>query len=788
MRLHSLRSRIALVFVVLLLVVQVLGFFVIGTTISTSARHNVDAELAVGDRVFAEVLKSHGDMLTQAASVVAADFGFRAAVATHDRQTVTSALQNHGDRIKADIVMLVGLDGKLIADSRDPTHEGQPFAFPALIAAAARNGEGSTIGMINGRPYQLVAVPVKAPIPIAWVTMGFAINDQMARYTRNITSLDVSFLGINAGNRGAILATSLPQAPRDLLQRAILAAPIDTSNALNGALGNDYRTRILHLTSEGEPVVVVLQRSLEEAMAPYRRLQYTLLILTLTGVVVSVVGSMFTARSVTRPIAALTRFAQRMAQGDYSEPIAIDKQDEIGDLARSFNLMRNDIAERETRIMDLAYRDRLTGLPNRALFSDRLQQGIAVSMRVGHPLSMMMMDLDRFKYVNDTLGHHIGDLLLVEVGDRLQATLQRASDTVARLGGDEFAILLPAQDTASAKLLAERLLKTLETPIVVEGQVVDVGASIGIVTCPQDGTDMNVLVRRADVAMYAAKRTSAGYAVYDERDDQHSAERLSLMSELRHAVEHDELTLYYQPKVDLATHAVKYVEALVRWEHPVRGFIAPDEFIPFAEQTGYIKSVSRWVAEKAIAQCAKWNAIGLDLKVSINVSARDLMNAQLPETLEALLKAHHVSPSQLWVEITESALMDDPVHALDTLGRLNRLGIRLSIDDFGTGYSSLAYLKQMPVDELKIDKSFVMGMAHDKDDETIVRSTIDLGHNMGLKVVAEGVENEDVLDQLKTLRCDLAQGFHVSRPLPPVKLEAWLDGWQRKYTAVESTA
>ena len=327
-------------------------------------------------------------------------------------------------------------------------------------------------------------------------------------------------------------------------------------------------------------------------------------------------------------------------------------------------------------------------------------------------------------------------------------------------------------------LVATRLLKALEEPIVVEGQVVDVGASIGIVSCPENGTDMNALLRRADVAMYSAKRTNSGFAIYDERDDQHSAERLSLMSELRQAVERDELTLYYQPKVDLATHAVKYVEALVRWEHPTRGFISPDEFIPFAEQTGYIKSISRWVAEKAIEQCAKWHALGMDLKVSINVSARDLMHAELPETLEALLRKYNVEPCWLWIEITESAIMDDPNHAIATLDQLHALGMRLSIDDFGTGYSSLSYLKRMPVDELKIDRSFVMGMADDKDDETIVRSTIDLGHNMGLKVVAEGVENEAVLDHLKLLRCDLAQGYHVSRPLPPHKLESWLSEWQ----------
>jgi diguanylate cyclase (GGDEF)-like protein len=411
-------------------------------------------------------------------------------------------------------------------------------------------------------------------------------------------------------------------------------------------------------------------------------------------------------------------------------------------------------------------------------------------MRGSKPLAVMMMDLDRFKYVNDTLGHPIGDMLLCEVARRLRGTLQRQTDTVARLGGDEFGVLLPTDDLDAARLLATRMLRALEEPITIEGQLVDVGASIGIVTFPENGSDMNVLLRRADIAMYVAKRSNLGFSLYDERHDQNSAERLSLMSELRQAVERDELTLYYQPKVDLATQHVRYVEALVRWDHPTRGFVSPDQFIPFAEQTGYIKTISRWVADRAIAQCAAWRAQGLEIEVSVNVSARELIQSSLPETFQALLDKHGVLPEWIWIEITESAIMDDPNHAIETLDRLHALGIRLSIDDFGTGYSSLSYLKRMPVDEIKIDKSFVMGMTDHKDDETIVRSTIDLGHNMGLKVVAEGVENEEMMLRLKALRCDLAQGFHLSRPLPPARLESWLKVWagQREEPVVSADA
>lgn len=766
MRLHSLRARIAVVFVFLMLVVQTAAFLITNSVISSNARSNAQEQLSVAERVFRQVLHSNGEKLAQAASVVAADFAFRQAVATHDENTVASALKNHGDRVKADVVMLLDLDGKLIADSNGPALEGATFPFPTLIHAAQRNGDASSIGMIGGRPYQLVAVPVKAPVTIAWIAMGFLIDDKMASEMSKLTSLDVSFLDGRADGQWTVLASSLLPSKR--------STPVNAA----GLADENYASRLIKLQSPGEPVAVLLQRSLRDALAPFQRLRTALWFITLCGVLVSVIGSVLTARSVTRPIAALTRFSRRIGQGNYAEPLVVSHNDEIAELATSFNQMQEGIADREQRISELAYMDRLTGLPNRALFSDRLQQAIGVALRAGHPLSLMMMDLDRFKYVNDTLGHPIGDLLLCEVAKRLQASLHRASDTVARLGGDEFAVLLPTEDMEAAKMIAARMLKALEEPTMIEGQLVDIGVSIGIVGFPQNGSDMNVLLQRADIAMYTAKRTNTGFALYDEKHDHHSAERLSLMSELRQAVEHDQLTLYYQPKVDLATHTVKYVEALIRWEHPTRGFVAPDQFIPFAEQTGYIKTISRWVADKAIHQCAMWREQGIELAVSVNVSARELIQSTLPEMFQSMLQKYDVPAEWIWVEITESAILDDPDHAIETLERLRALGIRISIDDFGTGYSSLSYLKRMPVDELKIDKSFVMGMTNHKDDETIVRSTIDLGHNMGLKVVAEGVETEEMLEQLKEMRCDLVQGYHLSRPLPPAKLELWLHGWE----------
>jgi len=777
-RIHHLHTRIALVFVILLLLVQIAGFSVISTAIYSNARRTVSNDLVVSEKIFDQLLQSDDEKLRQAATVTAADFGFRAAVASRDQATVESALKNQGDRIRASLVMLIAPDNKLLADTRGSAQAGGEFPFPDLITAARREGSASTVGLVDGHLYHLVAVPVLAPLPIAWVVMGFSIDDALARRLGDLIALDVSFLTKSRGGNWSVLATS--QASQ---RGGQLAHVLDEAGASAGAsefqLSNEtYGARIITLDQAGQPVVAVLQRSLDEAMAPFRRLQSILLVISVVGFIVSMIGSALTARSITRPIATLSRFARSLGRGDYSSPIEVVNDDEIGELAKAFNVMRDDLAEREHRILDLAYQDPLTRLPNRVLFSERVSQAIESAGPAGQTFCIVMMDLDRFKLVNDTLGHHMGDQLLCEVGARLSGTLSRKGDMVARLGGDEFALLLPDNNLERAERLARRVVAALEQPFSIDGHTIDVGASIGIVAYPLHGEDINTLMRRVDVAMYAAKRTNTGWSIYNLDDDQHSPERLTLMSELRRAVEQNQLSLYYQPKVDLSNYTVKHVEALVRWIHPERGFIAPDQFIPFAEQTGYIKVLTRWVINEALRQVADWHADGLEISVSVNISARDLLHTDLPDLFEHLMQRYMVSADWIWIEITESAVMDDPVMAMQTLDQLHKLGLRLSIDDFGTGYSSLAYLKRLPVDEIKIDKSFVMGMTADNDDEVIVRSTIDLGHNMGLKVVAEGVESQAVMLHLGTLKCDLVQGYHISRALPADQFSAWLVEWE----------
>jgi diguanylate cyclase (GGDEF)-like protein len=774
---HRMRARIPVFFMVLLLVIQISGFGFIYAAMSRNARDSIKEELFVGERVFNRLLELNSGQLANSARVLAADFAFKKAIATKDAQTLHSVLANHGARINASVMTLVSPDYRVVLDTLHPYFGGQPFAFPGLMKTAKQRGVANALVVIEDHLYQTVVVPVLAPPPIAFVAIGFVMDDKLAGDLKALTSLDITFIN---PKDDAVFATTLGKEVSSRVPNEVKTLSTRTHATLS-ILGDEYET-LVSPTQQSADIVVVLQRPLSEALEPFRRLQYTLLALTAIGLVSSLVGSLYIARRVTRPINDLMQFAHRIERGDYSQPVTIQQRDEIGDLAAAFNYMREAIAARESTIMELAYQDPLTGLANRALFQDRLNQAISVWKRTGLPVGVLMLDLDHFKCVNDTLGHHFGDLLLKEVGTRLQAEVLRKSDTIARLGGDEFAVLLPMDDSQAAATVAGKLSAALERPIVIDNHIVDAGASIGVASCPEHGEEGYVLLQRADVAMYAAKRLRSGFAIYDPRHEDNSRERLSLLSELRQAVEKDELTLYYQPKVDLATREVKNVEALVRWHHPERGLISPDKFIPFAEQTGYVKFITRWVIQRALRQCAEWNGHGSPLTVSVNLSARDLADPELPQLLAAWLKDHKWWPEWIWLEITESAVMEDSARAVETLERLHGLGIRLSIDDFGTGYSSFAYLKKLPVSELKIDQSFVRGMAGNPDDVIIVRSIIDLAHNMGLKVTAEGVEDEASWNLLKSLGCDLAQGYLVARPLPLEQFENWLSLWRLQTT------
>ncbi len=431
--------------------------------------------------------------------------------------------------------------------------------------------------------------------------------------------------------------------------------------------------------------------------------------------------------------------------------------------------------QRGEQLHRVATTDELTGLANRERFRARLDERIAAATAGGETFGVMLLDLDRFKEINDTLGHHFGDEMLRDLGPRLGEAVGPGG-LVARLGGDEFAVL-PAESTGDAdelEAIARRLMACVQQPVDVDEMTLEVGVSIGISRFPRDGDDPHSLLRSADVAMYAAKEAHAGCKVYAAALDRHSVRQLSVLSEFRRALDSDEIVVFYQPIMDMDGTRVHGAEALVRWQHPELGLLPPSDFMPIVEQTGLIGPLTRHVLEKAVAQCAAWRQGGHELTVSVNLSVRNLLDPDLSPLIADLLKIYRLTPEALELEITESMLMSDPDRSLVTLMRLSQLGVGLSVDDYGTGYSSLANLRRLPIDELKIDRSFVSPMLSDESDLIIVRSTINLGHDLGLKVVAEGVEDEATLHRLEKLGCDLAQGYHFSKPLPPEGFNKWI--------------
>lgn len=520
----------------------------------------------------------------------------------------------------------------------------------------------------------------------------------------------------------------------------------------------------------------------------------------------------------TKGLASLKDASQRIASGELGAQIAVTSRDELAQTMVAFNEMshklklfyderkyaeeqlnklNDDLEQRvisRTQELATAYEkieyqalhDSLTKLPNRMLFHDRLNQAILSGERDKQVFALVMIDLNRFKEINDTLGHHSGDLVLQETANRLRAGL-RDQDTVARLGGDEYALLLPdVKDTASAILTLDKILKLFDTPMLLDGKPIDISLSLGLALYPKDGTDKVTLLRRADIAMYEAKQRKSGRVIYTADLEQDGTDRFSLQNDLMKAITQGDLLLHYQPKIDIASGRIRGVEALVRWNHAQRGLLAPDDFIPLAEKTGLIKPLTIWVLQEALRQCLVWEQQGLDLTVSVNIANSSLQDAAFPQTVADLLRESGVKPQKLELEISEIAIMIDPPRVIAIITRLSELGVQIIIDDFGTGYSSMAYLRKLPIANIKVDKSFVRDMVENNNDAVIVRSIINLGHNLGLNVVAQGVENSATWDQLKTLGCDSAQGYCMSRPLPASQIAGWISNspWDGHATQV----
>ncbi len=801
---HSLSVRMVALPLLVMLAVQVASFALLCTTLERNARSQIAHGLGVDERILHRHLGQQAERLRQQAALLAAEPDFRAAVASGTQQAIDLALEGHGDRIGAGIAALLDAGLQVRAVSMSPGLGNLQAALGQVLPAlASATDPSSRVAVVGDVPYQFVLVPLKAtaaapapaptsmpapapapapaPEPAGHVLMGFALEQSLVNEMRQLLAVDVALRVRGADGHWSVPASTLGAGPLLALQRVQ-----GEVTELQGAEGATLlaRTSVLAPAVQGPgagapgtgEVQALLLRSVDTALAPYRPLGWLLALIAAVGMGLFAMALWLLLQPMARALRALLLGTQRLSHGDHSVPVeGADRRDELGNLVRSFNQMRADIAAQQAQVLQLAYGDRLTGLPNRERFRDAVAEALSASWLSDAPVAVLTLDLDRFKRVNDVLGHALGNQLLQTVAARLQSRVQGPGQLVARLGSNAFAVLLPGLDGASALRVAQAIGEAFAQPLALGDQTVDLSAGIGIACAPRDGSDPDVLISRSEIAMYAAKQRTNGPQLYDPALDSASSQNLSLLTELRRALEQGELRLYLQPKVPLQGALGMAAEALVRWQHPVRGLVPPIEFIPFAEQTGFVRQITLWIFGAVVQLLAQESVRDLGLRVSVNLSTRDLLDPLLSARLGAMLARHGVPASAICLEITESAIMDDPQRAEAMLNLLSRQGFRLSIDDFGTGYSSLGYLQRLPVDELKIDRSFVINMQANANDATIVRSTIDLAHNLGLAVVAEGVENAAVLELLRALACDEAQGYHISRPLPVDGFMAWLE-------------
>ncbi|WP_062388171.1 bifunctional diguanylate cyclase/phosphodiesterase [Pseudomonas abietaniphila] len=767
----SFQARIAGVLILLLLIVVGAVFVAVRAATQDAVRKQAQVQLEVGTRVFEGLLEMRGKRLRDAVQLLSSDFGFRDAVASADSATIRSVLLNHGARINADDMFLLGMDGRVLSSTVDRIPEGSPFPYTQALHELKAHNQSMLIVPLQGKPHLLVESTVLAPLPIAQVVMGFSMDDDLAQELRTLSGLQVSFLSVVHRLPGQIISTQ-PQPLYDSL-RGVMLSPGNDQMQMTEHGDQSFLSKRLSLgntgDSAGDQVVALLQSPLDQAMQAFAPLDEKLFWITLAALAGSLIGTLLLARSVSLPVRALAMAAARIGEGDYGTPVKLKRSDELGLLAEAINSMQAGIAEREQQLAHNALHDGLTGLPNRALAMERL--GSAVTAQ--RPVALLYLSIDNVRAINDSIGPEGVDQLLQVIGEQLRLPM-RPGDTVARLSGNEFLLLIHNAETDSAVAMADRLQRLLLKPQRMGDHDLALDASIGIAVYPANGDSPSELLQRAAIARQDAAQLPGRLQVYEDGRDLAHQRQISLIRDLRHAARNGELMLHYQPKLDIRNGRVRQAEALLRWQHPQFGNVSPAEFIVLAERTGSIQVLTRWVIEESMRQMADWARRGLHIQLSVNISADDLLSEDLVDRVSDLLKRYRVPAEQLVFEITESAVMREPEHALNVLNRLRECGISLSIDDFGTGYSSLAHLKRLPVQELKIDQSFVRNLDETSEDAVIVRSTIEMSHNLGLKVVAEGVEYAHSLRLLERWHCDTAQGYLISRPLTAAAFEAWI--------------
>ncbi len=750
----------------------------IGTVLLTANREasmQAEADLTAGAALFDRLTGVRADRLRNFMRAAAADPRLTEAIAAGDSQLISEVLAIHGKRVRADRALAIDASGRVIATTNTIAPELPGLA--ELIKRAEGDGLVRSTITSDDAAWEMLTVPVKpfgktASQP-AWISMGFLIGDELASAMRSYTGLDVTLV-MQGPEALTVLGSSVEKMKSIVNEPAIPVSSIKSGRSFPLTIAGAQSLALsIPYMAASDNVRVLMHKSLFDAMAPYRLLRTIVISLGVFTLIIALGGALLLSKTVTKPLQKLTDAARRISSGDYGAPIKSGGSGELAELASAFNAMQQTIAEREEHITYQARFDALTGLPNRILGMQRLAEVIKNVKNTQEPVSVMLVDLDSFDEIGSSLGHEFGDALLCQAAERLRAGLD-SLHTLARLEADEFLIVMQHTDVEAAQATASELLRGMEGGLAVRDVSICLDASIGISVFPDHGDDPDQLLLRAAVAKNDAKQAQEGIHVYEEGKEACHLRQLAILGDLRRAVHNDELKLFLQPKIHLGIGAVCGAEALVRWDHPALGFLPPDEFIPIAEKSGNISLITHWALTAAIRECRLWQEEGVDLPVSVNLSGRDLLDRNLPCLILEVLRDHDLDPRKLVLEITEEALVRDFAHANLVLECLREMGIKVSIDDFGTGYSSLAQIKNLPVDELKIDRSFVMELPDNRADAAIVHAAIELGHSLGLEVLAEGIETQDALDWLTAQGCERAQGYLISRPMPAEGFCKWV--------------
>ena len=769
---NSFQARISLFLALFLLLVIGAVYFAVKAVTITVASDQAQEQLKTGARVFERFMELRWRRIQYGLNWLTNDSDFREAAINGSPSLIQRALVEFESSLRGSELFVLDLNGMILTSTLKGLPPEHAFPYTKALKLARRGSQTMLIGVLEGRPYMMVQGVVLAPLPVVRVVSAMPMDDVFARELSSLSNLDVSFLTVKQGESGMLNGTQPDWMSASIIEFVHEHDP-GSKIHYSEIQGKRYLGQLLQLANSGDPqngqVMAVLQSPLDQTMQAFDSLDRKFLLISLGALLASLLGALWLARAVSRPVSLLAEAAQRIGRGNYETPVQLKRRDELGFLAKAINAMQSGIAVREKQLAHNALHDPLTDLPNRTLAMERL--GSAISAR--RSVVLIYLGIENYRVINESFGPGGGELIMRESAHVMLDTL-RERDTAARITGNEFLLLLESTQIDAGVAMADRLYALLKRPLSIDGHEVSLEVYMGIAVYPLNGQNAEELINRAAIARRDAATLPGYLQVYQQDRDLAHQRQIQLIRDLRSAASEGQLLLHYQPKLDIRSGHVRQAEALLRWQHPELGMISPAEFIPLAERTGSMFLLTGWVMEEGIRQLAEWNHKGLHLQLSLNISAEDLHGDNLLKTVERLLKRYQLSAEQLIFEITESTAMRDPEHSLSVLEKLRDGGISLSVDDFGTGYSSLAHLKRLPVQELKIDQSFIRNLDETSEDAVIVRSTIEMSHNLGLKVVAEGVEHQHTLELLERWHCDTAQGYLISRPMDAVAFEAWV--------------